>query len=668
MRKCLKNIVQGMNAMKKQFVIACLSACLLFPAGASAAEKQVDVTIPTFPVVLHGLTIAQDHNSYPSLLYKNITYVPMTYYDAQLLGLTSVWSQGQGLTIDKAAFVADKETAQQQYQPYVSSSKNGDSYQAVQPDFAITVNGKKIDNSKEEYPLLVFRDVTYFPLTWRFAVDEFGWTYTFDNQTGLVITPATTTAPQTESSAENGTVVIVSGDTVNLRSSAGTNSQIVTQVQKGASLTVLNSGLDQDGALWYQVQSSSGVKAWIASWLVTPQTTGADNSNGSTANNDSETAVISTGTTVYVIGDVVNLRSGAGTNQKQVGQVARGDSLKVTGSSKDNDGKVWYQTQMEDGATVWIASWLVSASKPIGDGNNYTSTGLRTQLELQPVQQNGKKTVISLKNGENNTYSIEKVDATTLQLLLDNVTLGSQTQCQGNGFTLDAGDAGNDQVRVTLRYPLGSYADVEQDGDWLTLSCYQTGSGLAGRTIVLDPGHGGSDPGGQGRTMPDVTDADIGYDVAVYLRDLLEQSGATVIMTREELSRTQKVFMTERIEMNNQVEPDIFISIHANSTENETTATGAESYTYNGKVYSQQYLSVNLAEHIRDGLKTSTAQKSVTKTKNLYVLRMNNHPAVLVECGYLSNPADEQLLATDAYRQKLAQGIYDGVVEYFNQF
>ena len=146
------------------------------------------------------------------------------------------------------------------------------------------------------------------------------------------------------------------------------------------------------------------------------------------------------------------------------------------------------------------------------------------------------------------------------------------------------------------------------DGDWLTLSCYQTGSGLAGRTIVLDPGHGGSDPGGQGRTMPDVTDADIGYDVAVYLRDLLEQSGATVIMTREELSRTQKVFMTERIEMNNQVEPDIFISIHANSTENETTATGAESYTYNGKVYSQQYLSMNLAEHIRDGWRLADAE------------------------------------------------------------
>lgn len=74
------------------------------------------------------MTISQEYSQYPSLLYKNITYVPITYYDAQLLGLTSVWSQGQGLTIDKAAFVADKETAQQQYQPYVSSSKNAGSY------------------------------------------------------------------------------------------------------------------------------------------------------------------------------------------------------------------------------------------------------------------------------------------------------------------------------------------------------------------------------------------------------------------------------------------------------------------------------------------------------------------------------------------------------------
>ena len=126
--------------------------------------------------------------------------------------------------------------------------------------------------------------------------------------------------------------------------------------------------------------------------------------------------------------------------------------------------------------------------------------------------------------------------------------------------------------------------------------------------------------------------------------------------------------MTERIAMSNSLEPDIYISIHANSTENETKATGAETYTYNGKLYSQKVLAENLAQKISDGLAECTGEKSVTKAANFYVLRMNHHPSVLVECAYLSNPHDEQLLASDDYRQKLAEGIYEGVLEYFNQF
>jgi len=69
----------------------------------------------------------------------------------------------------------------------VTGSKNAKTQTAKLADGKITVNGKVIDNSQEEYPLLVFRDVTYFPLTWRFAVNEFGWDYRFDQQAGLVI-------------------------------------------------------------------------------------------------------------------------------------------------------------------------------------------------------------------------------------------------------------------------------------------------------------------------------------------------------------------------------------------------------------------------------------------------------------------------------------------------
>ena len=658
----------------RAFVFSALSAAILWTGTSSMAmaQEQVNVTLPTFPVVFNGTTMEQQYNPYPMLVYHDITYFAMTYDNAQLLGLNSNWTAENGLVIDKVGVSSTQVTGQSDSAK--SEVPNGTAYTAGYPSFAITVNGKAINNKKEEYPLLVFRDITYFPLTWRFAVDEFGWNYTFDSTKGLNIT-SVSSAPELDSSfsgsGNTGTTgtstvaainsVIVKGDAVNLRSGAGTGYKTVGQVSKGDKLTVLNSGKDTSGQLWYQVQTTNG-KAWIASWLVTAETGGAatDSSTASQAGSN-------VGKTVYVTGDVVNLRSGAGTSYKQVGQVRKGDSFTVLRSSNDTEGKAWYQVEMEDGARVWIASWLTSTTKT-NSAASTVSTGLRTSLELKPVLQDGKKTVISLKHGEGNVYSLEKVSGTQLQLLLDNVTLGGQTNTQGNGFHVALTEAGDNRVRVTINYTLGSYADIVQEGDWLTLNCYHTGSGLAGRTIVLDPGHGGSDPGGCVDGAP-INDAEIGYAVAVRLRTLLEQAGATVVMTREEIPSNQKVFMTDRIEMNNQLEPDIFVSIHGNKAgTGVTTATGAETYTYDGKIYTQKYLADDLAEKICDGLKVSTNQKSVTKKKNLYVLRMNNHPAVLVECGYLDNPGDLSLLATEAYQQKLAEGIYQGVTAYFNQF
>lgn len=73
------------------------------------------------------------------------------------------------------------------YKPYQTSARNNQYQTAVIPSFPISINGKNIDNQKEEYPLLSFRDITYFPMTWEFGVDEFGWDYHFDSKNGLVI-------------------------------------------------------------------------------------------------------------------------------------------------------------------------------------------------------------------------------------------------------------------------------------------------------------------------------------------------------------------------------------------------------------------------------------------------------------------------------------------------
>lgn len=85
--------------------------------SAMAAEPQVAVTLPTFPVVLNGVTIEQQHNQYPFLVYHNITYVPMTYYDAQLLGLTTAWDASSGLYVSSQSFVDEQAIAQARYVP-----------------------------------------------------------------------------------------------------------------------------------------------------------------------------------------------------------------------------------------------------------------------------------------------------------------------------------------------------------------------------------------------------------------------------------------------------------------------------------------------------------------------------------------------------------------------
>ena len=163
-------------------LVLLLMVILVFSIPTSSFAASTTITIPTFKVTLNGEVVDNTYSQYPLIAYKNITYFPMTYHDAGFLGLTTKWDQVTGLEIQQAG------SSITNYQPYKTSAKNRSSYTATLPTFNVKVNGKSIDNKKEEYPLLTFRGITYFPLTWRFAVDEFGWEYKFSSQTGLVIT------------------------------------------------------------------------------------------------------------------------------------------------------------------------------------------------------------------------------------------------------------------------------------------------------------------------------------------------------------------------------------------------------------------------------------------------------------------------------------------------
>lgn len=163
-------------------VVLLLGMGLLAPAEHSrAAEANVRVTLPDFEVSLNGHAVDNGNREYPLLVYRDITYVPMTWYDTRLLGLETAWSPDAGLQI-KAG-----QTAVSSYRPYPSGRRNTSAYTAEVLASTVSINGKTIDNTQEEYPLLSFRDVTYFPLTWRFAHDEFGWEYRWSETGGLRI-------------------------------------------------------------------------------------------------------------------------------------------------------------------------------------------------------------------------------------------------------------------------------------------------------------------------------------------------------------------------------------------------------------------------------------------------------------------------------------------------
>lgn len=170
--------------MKKRFIyniIAVMAVVLILSsANVFAAPKNVNVSLPSFKVTLNGGEINNSYSKYPLIVYKDITYFPMTFGGCRYLGLETNWDQNTGLEINKTniSYPLDE---------YKTNQKNSTKYTASIPEFNIKINGKTVDKSNVEYPLLTFRDITYFPLTWEYGVNEFGWDYHFDNKNGLAI-------------------------------------------------------------------------------------------------------------------------------------------------------------------------------------------------------------------------------------------------------------------------------------------------------------------------------------------------------------------------------------------------------------------------------------------------------------------------------------------------
>ena len=189
--------------------------------------------------------------------------------------------------------------------------------------------------------------------------------------------------------------------------------------------------------------------------------------------------------------------------------------------------------------------------------------------------------------------------------------------------------------------------------------------GVAGHTIVLDPGHGGSDSGAVGPSG--AREKDVALQVAQKVQRLLEGAGAHVVMTRTTdrdvygANASSGQELQARVDVGNYAPgADLFLSIHCNAFSNPE-ANGTETYSYYGAAEGGRLAALLQEELVRaGGLRNRGAKEA-----NFYVLKHSNMPASLVELAFISNEREEALLTSAEFQDKMAFAIAKGLSRFF---
>ncbi|MDO7905234.1 N-acetylmuramoyl-L-alanine amidase family protein [Paenibacillus sp. JX-17] len=218
-------------------------------------------------------------------------------------------------------------------------------------------------------------------------------------------------------------------------------------------------------------------------------------------------------------------------------------------------------------------------------------------------------------------------------------------------------------IRVVLDLNAPKSYTLSQDSSGLitvTLTDPGTGPtppvGAGGKKVlVLDAGHGFKDVGTTG--ILGNHEKDFNLSVTLKVADLLKsETGIDLVLTRSDDTYPT---LAQRAQLANDLHADAFISIHANSVLDKPDASGTETYYYNSN---GKELATIMHKHL---LQATGFKDRKVKTERYQVLRQSNGPATLLEVGFLSNLQEDMIMLTDDFQQRVAQGIVDGIKEYF---
>ena len=537
-----------------------------------------------------------------------------------------------------------------------------------------TVNGQ---NVTLDVPAKIVNSRTLVPL--RFVSESLGAQVDWNNTERLV----TITARANSSKA---VTVTIKEDQVNLRSGPGTNYEKVATAQLGERMDVLG---ESNG--WYQI-SRGGSRMWVAGWLVNV----ASQEDGPQPQPEPEPEPTpQPEPTPEPAPNAINLARTMDANGFCI--TIKGNQ-RLNGMSRNENGKLIYEFKdMQIAGLNYFKEDLGIGSAIVRGKNNGSDASVEIELPSGlkyniTTENNGKTESIRIPNfiisferkafGSNG----ERIVLTTmapaqysgtlkddrLEIKLPNLQPGRVDSSYNYASsllkkaTIEA--EGTATVITLTTSDLGKYT-FGQSGEGKILNILLVGKSAVkpkSGIVVLDPGHGGKDNGASGPGGLHEKDANL--DVALQAGKLLQAKGIQVVYSRTDDSY---VYLEDISAIANRANADVFVSIHCNSALT-STAGGTESYTFTSvdfpELFLQQDERKRLATLLQENLiaKLQRSNRGV-KEANFSVLRNTQMPAALVEMSFISNPTEEQLLASPDYRARAAQAIADAISQYLAQ-
>lgn len=325
-----------------------------------------------------------------------------------------------------------------------------------------------------------------------------------------------------------------------------------------------------------------------------------------------------------VTANVLNMRSGAGTTNSVVGTLNKGDKVVVLEEKND-----WANIDF-NGKKGWVSSDFL------------TIKVTEKETTTPPVQEVKKQ---------------YKVNATSLNLRTGPSTSESILTAIPNGTVLSILESKNDWSKVTYNGKTGWVST-----EFLKVVVTSTPNG---KTVVLDAGHGGTDPGA---IAPDkTTENSVNLATTLKLQQELVSRGYKVVMIRtgDTSCENKPVGSAElqcRVNFSANNNANVYVSIHANTAPG---AKGTETYYSSLNKYASE--SIRLANEIHNKYQPvfGSDNRKVKDYPNLYVAKNNTVPSVLLEVGFLSHPSDLEKLKSSSMQQNVAKAVADGIDNYF---